>query len=116
MPRLTCNLVHRDTGAHCAKPVHAEPQHHGFSHYPGQVVAWTEQVRQDKRGRRIGRNWWREFNWGVWWEATQHWERQREEACIGYATEEAEFHALNPPPRFKDVLIANAGLSRFSVQ
>lgn len=37
-------------------------------------------------------------------DARDAWERQAEAVAVGYATELAEFRAVNPPPRFPDFL------------
>lgn len=68
-------------------------------------------VRRDKRGRRIGRNWWREYNCELLLDATLIWEGQCEVAAMGYATEMAEFAELHPRPTLKAFLLANAGMS-----
>lgn len=68
-------------------------------------------VRRDKRGRRIGYNWWREYNTELWFAADQAWLMRREEAAIGYATEEAEFAAENPRPTLKHMLLNNKGMN-----
>lgn len=68
-------------------------------------------VRRDKLGRRIGRNWWREFITDTLFCAEQAWQAKREAACIGHASEEREFALLNPRPTLKELLIANAGMS-----
>lgn len=69
-------------------------------------------MRRDKLGRRIGRNWWREFIMDTYYAARAAWEALLEAAAIGYATEEAAFREQHPPPRLKDLLIQNAGLAR----
>lgn len=71
----------------------------------------AECVRRDKRGRRIGRNWWREMNCSILLDATLTWEHQREAACYGYATEMAEFAELHPRPTLKAFLLANKGMN-----
>lgn len=68
-------------------------------------------ARRDKRGRRIGYNWWREYNCNLLLDATLAWERQCEEVAIGYATETAEFARDFPRPNLKDFLVANAGMN-----
>lgn len=67
--------------------------------------------RRDKRGRRIGYNWWREYNCDLLFDATQVWERQCEEVALGYKTETAEYAASHPRPNLKAFLVANAGMS-----
>lgn len=66
--------------------------------------------RRDKRGRRIGYNWWREYNCSLLLDADLAWQRHREAVCNGWATEEAEFAADNPRPNLKDFLVRNAGI------
>lgn len=67
--------------------------------------------RRDKRGRRIGYNWWREYNCSLLLDATLTWERQCEEVAIGYATEIAEYAELHPRPTLKNFLLANKGIN-----
>jgi len=67
--------------------------------------------RRDKRGRRIGRNWWREMNCEQWWRATLDWEEQREREALGYETEMREFEQAHPRPNLKSFLLANAGMA-----
>lgn len=69
-------------------------------------------TRRDKRGRRIGYNWWREYNRSLLFDATLDWERRRDEVCLGYDTEEAEYAQAIPSPNLKNFLIANAGMRR----
>lgn len=72
--------------------------------------------RRDKRGRRIGYNWWREYVWEQWYAADALWREQRDAECIGYPAEQAtygaygESHSTPPRPTFKALLIQNAGL------
>lgn len=66
--------------------------------------------RIDKRGRRIGYNWWREYNCTILLDATLAWERQREKVAIGYQTEEAEYAQQHPMPNLKQYLLANKGM------
>lgn len=72
-------------------------------------------VRRDKRGRRIGRNWWREYNCDLLFHADAAWQAKREAECIGYTTEEREFAMSNPRPTLKEFLLANAGIHRAEV-
>lgn len=67
--------------------------------------------RTDKRGRRIGYNWWRDYNCSMLLDATLVWERKCEEVAIGYDTEIAEFTQQNPRPNLKDFLVRNAGIA-----
>ena len=70
-----------------------------------------ERVRRDTLGRRIGRNWWREYIMETLLHARLAWEKRCEEAAIGYATEEHEFRREFPPPNLKDLLVSNAGMA-----
>jgi hypothetical protein len=62
-------------------------------------------VRTDKRGRRIGYNWWRSHVVDIYEALERMWLDQREEVAIGYRTEELEFARDHPRPTFKRVLI-----------
>lgn len=66
-------------------------------------------VRRDKLGRRIGRNWWREYVMSVYAPARQAWWLQLEASSNGWATEAAEFAAANPGPTLKQFLTGLAG-------
>lgn len=66
-------------------------------------------MRRDKRGRRIGRNWWREMIVDAWRCAHDAWEAAREAACNGWATEEAEWAADHPRPTLKSFMVGLAG-------
>lgn len=71
-------------------------------------------VRRDKRGRRIGENWWREFIMGVYnaaWLAVDE-ARENYDRDTGQMEEDADFYAVHPQPRLKDFLIGYAGMSR----
>lgn len=65
--------------------------------------------RRDKRGRRIGRNWWREWNTDLLHCADHAWWLAREAVAVGYATEEREYADQHPRPTLKAFLIHNAG-------
>jgi hypothetical protein len=65
-------------------------------------------VRLDKRGRRIGHNWWREYNYDLWFLANTMWLQQRETECSGWLTEEREYQMLHPRPTLKQFLLCNA--------
>lgn len=69
-------------------------------------------MRRDKRGRRIGRNWWREHNHDLWFWANAAWEQACEAAAAGYSTETGEYASTNPRPKFKDFLIAHKGMTQ----
>lgn len=68
--------------------------------------------RLDKRGRKIGHNWWRTYNCDLLYHATNVWEERCEEVAIGYATEMEEFMAEHPRPTLKEFLIANKGMNQ----
>jgi hypothetical protein len=70
-----------------------------------------QQPRRDKRGRRIGYNWWREYNCSLLLDATLTWERDCEAVAIGYDTETAEYAQHTPRPTLKAFLLANAGMN-----
>lgn len=75
------------------------------------VPALELRPRLDRRGRRIGRNWWREYNRSLLLDATLTWESQAEAVTYGYATEMAEYAELHPRPNLKDFLIRNKGMN-----
>ena len=65
-------------------------------------------MRRDKRGRKIGYNWWREYNVEVFRSAYDAIEAHRED---NHQMEPDEYSAAYPLPRFKDFLLANAGMN-----
>lgn len=69
-------------------------------------------VRRDSLGRRIGYNWWREYNNELFFLATAVWEEQCEAVALGHATETAEFQQSNPRPTLKSLLLANKGMAQ----
>lgn len=71
--------------------------------------------RRDSLGRRIGRNWWREYNCDLFYCAREAWEQQAEDASYGYTTELAEYRQAHPMPTLKEFLVGNAGLHRGQV-
>lgn len=75
----------------------------------GPTSSPSTDVRRDKRGRRIGHNWWREMNVSLLWDATHLWETECEATALGYDTEEAEFAASHPRPNLRQFLLANKG-------
>ena len=79
------------------------------------MVSTEPLVRRDKRGRRIGYNWWREYICELLWTATAAWEREAEAAAIGYGTELAEFAAEHPRPTLKEFLTRNKGMGKDGV-
>lgn len=66
--------------------------------------------RRDRLGRRVGYNWWRDYNCTLLLDATLAWERAAESETSGYETELAEYAAKNPRPNLKNFLIQNAGM------
>lgn len=72
-------------------------------------VAGARMSRRDRRGRRIGRNWWRESICEQLAAAGQAWWLDREAVALGYATEKVEYAGAFPRPTLKGFLIANAG-------
>lgn len=67
--------------------------------------------RRDRRGRKIGYNWWRSYNCDLLLDATLAWERVAEEASIGYETELLAFSQANPRPNLKEFLLRNKGMN-----
>ncbi len=65
----------------------------------------TSYVRRDRRGRRIGRNWYRELAVETWRGEYDAWQQLAEEHAIGYATELIDFKLEHPTPTFKATLI-----------
>jgi hypothetical protein len=61
-------------------------------------------VRRDKRGRRIGRNLWREHVWSAWHAADHAWWLACENTCYGYATEIDEYRQQHPRPNLGDFM------------
>jgi hypothetical protein len=66
-------------------------------------------MRRDSLGRRIGRNWWREFIMDHLTAAQHAWWLEAEAQAMGYATELAEFHELHPQPQLKVFLVGLKG-------
>lgn len=69
-------------------------------------------MRLDKRGRRIGYNWWREYNCALLLEATLDWHATAEPITLGYTTETAEYKTDHPMPTLKAFLLGNKGMNR----
>jgi hypothetical protein len=81
--------------------------------------------RRDKRGRRIGYNWWREWNVAELHAAENDWQAKRESGdpihtdrvpgasydTAYYQLSDAEFRMIHPRPTLKDFLVANAGMN-----
>lgn len=72
-------------------------------------------TRRDRLGRKIGRNWWREYNRALLLDAALLWETQCEATTYGYATEMREYAEQNPRPTLKEFLIGNKGMTRGDV-
>lgn len=68
--------------------------------------------RRDKLGRRIGRNWWREYVTDLWACADHAWRLEAEAVSIGYATELEEYRAQHPRPQLRTFLVELAGTHR----
>lgn len=68
--------------------------------------------RRDRFGRRIGYNWWRDYNCSILLDATLVWERQCEEATSLYHAEVEDYRREFPVPNLKQFLIANRGMNR----
>lgn len=71
----------------------------------------TSRDRRDRRGRRIGYNWWREYICSLLLDADLTWLAERETVCNGWTTEEREYQMLHPRPTLKDFLIRCAGMN-----
>ena len=67
--------------------------------------------RRDRRGRRIGYNWWRTYICDPLLDATLAWERQAEDASLGYEVELAEYARAHPRPTLKEFLIQMKGMN-----
>lgn len=70
-------------------------------------------MRRDSLGRRIGYNWWREYNCTLLLDAALVWEAQAEAETNGWATEMAEFLETHPRPTLKQYLILNKGMEQW---
>ena len=84
--------------------------------------------RRDKRGRRIGYNWWREYTCSIYHPARTQWEVDFEDTYYSYypgiieverrrerrggRREVTDWLEDNPPPTLKAYLLANAGIHR----
>jgi hypothetical protein len=68
----------------------------------------------DKRGRRIGRNWWREYIVDLWFCADQAWWRECEQVAVGYETETQEFTLTHPRPTLKIFMMGMAGSTNYT--
>lgn len=77
------------------------------------------------RGRRIGYNWWREYNLAILREAEAAWQAVKEsgeaimttsvagaEYTTGYyQLSEAEYRSIRPRPTLKELLVGNKGIN-----
>lgn len=68
------------------------------------VLTWMIALAPVRRAEPVGRHWWRELVTEAWSSATHAWWLEREAEAIGYATEQADFEALNPRPRLRDFM------------
>lgn len=80
--------------------------------------------RRDKRGRRIGYNWWREYNVGLLRDAEMAWQGMRESGLpintsriagapadtAFYQLSDAEYRQVKPRPTLKEYLLSNKGI------
>lgn len=64
-------------------------------------------MRLDRRGRRIGYNWWREYNMSAFTSALLDVEAHRED---NHQMEPDEYDEAFPLPQLKHFLIANKGM------
>ena len=80
-------------------------------------------ARLDKRGRKVGYNWWREHNTNLFRDAHDAWSARRESGGLVfgvagtakghvayYQLSDEEYARLHPQPTYKELLIANAGM------
>lgn len=65
-------------------------------------------MRRDRLGRRIGRNWWREYVTDAWRCADHAWWLAMEDATSLWATEMAEWAETHPRPTLKGFMIGLA--------
>lgn len=89
--------------------------------------AFEPSVRRDKRGRRIGRNWWREWIMEEYRAAEAAWFALRESgqpintgAVAGadydtayYQLSDEEYQQINPRPTLRMFLETNAGMAQY---
>lgn len=89
----------------------------------------VQRVRLDKRGRKIGSNWWREYICDQLSSAEAHWQSLRESGesihsgtvagatydTAYYQLSDREFKMIHPRPTLKDFLIQNKGMGSHSV-
>lgn len=65
--------------------------------------------RRDSLGRRIGKNWWREWIMDHLTAARQAWDLEAEAQSNGWVTELAEFKELHPMPQLRVFLVGLKG-------
>lgn len=68
--------------------------------------------KRDKRGRRIGYNWWRSYIVDSWFFADHAWKLAREAETMGYATENKQYEEDHPRPTLKTFMIQLADPER----
>jgi hypothetical protein len=71
----------------------------------GAGPTWTPRRRIRKDGKPYRRNIWHETLMQTYSDAVWDWEQRRDQAALGYATEEADFARQHPRPRLKDFMI-----------
>ncbi len=69
-------------------------------------------MRLNKRGHKIGHNWWREHIVSHWFSADHAWWLARESVALGYETEEREYAEENPRPTLKKFMVDLADPNR----
>lgn len=87
------------------------------------TLSLVGRVRRDSLGRKIGRNWWREYNVDCWSSAHAAWAERRESSAPAYMAAGAshsgaacyqlsdrEYADLYPQPTLKDFLLGNKGM------
>lgn len=71
-------------------------------------------TRHDRRGRRIGRNRWRELVVDAWRCADHAWWLRCEAATSLWASEVADFKREDPRPTLKSAMVTLAGTTCYS--
>lgn len=66
-------------------------------------------MRRDTLGRRIGRNWWREWIMSHLSAAADAWHLEAERVSNGWSTELQEWQELHPQPQLKVFLVGLKG-------
>lgn len=62
-------------------------------------------MRRDRRGRRIGRNPWRDYITDLWRCADHAWWLAMEDTTSLYATEVREYRAEHPRPTLREFMV-----------